>query len=441
MNMVDDVNVKSKENMVKQRVKILFRTGFFHIFGSSVINKIISFASTIVLVRILTKGEYGVFTYSWNIFSILMLFNGLALESSVLQLCSEQSGDDQYAASITGYCMKFGLLYDLLLSAAIVGTALLFPLKINGAKELLLCTVLLPELNYFFNINASYFRSQKKNQNYSRIIVFNTSLVFICQVGGAFLLREKGLAIGSYVSALVTDMLLVFSSVDTRNILKKVRVKQVKEHKTLISIGVVSMINNGIAQMMYLLDVFVLGIVTSDEFVLAGYKVATIIPTALTFVPVAFVTYVYPYFAEHRMDGKWCLRYFKKILKYVSALNLCISSCLILFAQWIVPFIYGSQYNDSETIYIFRLLSANYFFSGTFRTISGNLLVTQRRLKYNMFVAIVSGLINVIGDYWLINLFGARGAAYTTIGVVIISSLMNTFYLVHVFKGKAKETL
>ena len=71
----------------------LRKTGFFHIFGGSVINKAISFLSSIVLVRLLTKGEYGIFTYAWNIYSIILLFNGFGLESSTLQLCSEH-GDD-----------------------------------------------------------------------------------------------------------------------------------------------------------------------------------------------------------------------------------------------------------------------------------------------------------------------------------------------------------
>ena len=82
------------------------------------------------------------------------------------------------------------------------------------------------------------------------------------------------------------------------------------------------------------------------------------------------------------------------------------------------------------------MLSINYFFSGTFRTIAGNLLVTQRRLKYNTIVAVVSGLVNVLGDYILIKIIGARGAALTTMLVVLISSVMNVSYLLYVLKKK-----
>ena len=194
------------------------------------------------------------------------------------------------------------------------------------------------------------------------------------------------------------------------------------------------MLNNGISQMMYLLDVFVIGIVAADETILAAYKVATVIPTALTFIPASLVTYIYPYFAEHRNDGAWCLGRYKIILRYFGLLNLCISGILVVLAPYIIPIIFGVKYNDAETILIFRLLAVNYFFSGTFRVIAGNLLVTQRKLRFNSFVAIVSGCINVTADFILISKMGARGAAVATILVVVFSAVMNTSYIIYTFK-------
>ena len=51
------------------KIQSLHKKGFFYIFGSGVLNKIIGFMSSAILVRIITKEEYGVFTYAWNIFS------------------------------------------------------------------------------------------------------------------------------------------------------------------------------------------------------------------------------------------------------------------------------------------------------------------------------------------------------------------------------------
>jgi Polysaccharide biosynthesis protein. len=48
-------------------IKNLAQRGLMHMFGANVFNKIISFSGTILLVRILSKGEYGVYAYVQNI--------------------------------------------------------------------------------------------------------------------------------------------------------------------------------------------------------------------------------------------------------------------------------------------------------------------------------------------------------------------------------------
>ena len=212
--------------------------------------------------------------------------------------------------------------------------------------------------------------------------------------------------------------------------------KQVQ--KDLISIGLVSMINNGISELLYLLDVFILGIVASNEAVLASYKVATIIPTAMAFIPLSLMTYMYPYFAEHKDDREWCLSNYKKILFGFGGFNLVISSILFLGANIFVKIIFGSQYIDA--VPVFRLLAINYFISGTFRIISGNLLVTQRKLKFNTIVAVLSGIVNVIADYFFIQFWGSIGAALATVLVVVFSSIMNTTYLIYTFRNIGNDT-
>ena len=49
-----------------ERIKHLFKDGFFHILGSSFINKCIAFITNIILVRILSKNDFGVFTGAFN---------------------------------------------------------------------------------------------------------------------------------------------------------------------------------------------------------------------------------------------------------------------------------------------------------------------------------------------------------------------------------------
>lgn len=421
---------------IKAKICQLFKTGFFHIFGSSVINRIIGFLSSIILVRILSKAEYGTFTYAWNIYSIIILFNGMGIEFGALQLSSEHSGDTLYANRVSNYGIRFGMRFNLLLVIALLGIGLFAPLKIAGGRPLLIALCLMPTVQLLYNMTSCFLRSQKRNQEYATIAVINTVMVFVVSAGCAFLLREMGMVVGHYVAYVVAYLvgLLVFHV----HLFSRDDGELGEDKKPLLKISFISMLNNGLSQLMYLLDVFILGIVDPQETILASYKVATMIPAALTFIPLSLITYLYPYFAEHKDDGKWCLNHYKKILLGLGGFNLAFSAVLFVAAPLIIRLLFGQQYIDA--VPIFRLLAVNYFFSGTFRILSGNLLVTQRKLKFNLFVAIVSSLTNAVADYFFIQWWGSMGAALATVLVVLISSVLSTTYLIYTFRRKARVT-
>lgn len=416
------------------KINKLVKTGFFHIFGSSVINKIVAFLSSVVLVRILSKSEYGTFTYSWNIYSILLLANGLGIESGVLQLCSESGENKKKIHEVLNLGSRIGIKFDLFLGGIILAIGCFVNLKIDGADVLLKSLCFLPMIQLLYSLTASVLRAEKRNKEYSKLSIFNTVMIFICSVIGSLLFREKGMILGYYIAYLSSVFVALFR-MKIKFIGKKSN-SNLSEKKTLLSISFVSMCNNGLSQLMYLLDVFVLGIVVGNENILASYKVATTIPAALSFIPISVITYVYPYFAEHREDGRWCLRKYKQLLLGIGIMNITISGMLFVLAPVVLNIMYGSEYLDA--VPVFRILSVNYFLSGTFRVISGNLLVTQRKIKFNFFVAFISGLINVLADFFFIQWWGSIGAAVATVLVVIVSSIMSTSYLIITLKQSIK---
>ena len=62
-----------------EAVKGLYRRGFFHILGSTFLNKIVAFLANIAIVRILSKNDYGVFSGAFNVFFIVFLFYGFGI--------------------------------------------------------------------------------------------------------------------------------------------------------------------------------------------------------------------------------------------------------------------------------------------------------------------------------------------------------------------------
>lgn len=422
--------------MRTEKIKKLFSSGFFHIIGSSAANKIISFLSSFVLVRILTKSEYGTYTYAWNIYSLLVLMSGMGIDSAVLQMMSERSGDEQYGKRISAFGMRFGLAVNFFLSLLILFIGLFADLKIAAARGLLIMLCALPLLQVIINIASANLRATRKNKEYAGLMLINSILILVFSVMGSIIFRETGMVLAQYCACLISVLLCLFFYKAVW--LRADRTLDREERTPLLKIAFISMLNNSLAQLMYLLDVFVLGIVDPQETILASYKVATVIPTALTFIPASLVIYIYPYFAQHKDDKKWCMQHYKKLITAFGIFNLAVSLIMFLLAPFIVRIVFGKQYLDCVTV--FRLLSINYFFSGTFRIISGNLLVTQRKLKFNLLVVVVSSSFNILFDWIFIKQWGSVGAAIATIGVVFISSVMSTSYLVCTFrKGSSSE--
>ncbi len=424
-----NINKESVMNKILPKIKTLLKTGFFHIFGASAINKVLAFLCNIVLLHIISKPEYGVFTYAWNIYSIVILFSGMGITTGLLQLCSEHAGDDDYAMRASDYGTRFGLRINMILSAVLLGIGLFAPLKIESSRIILIATCLMPFVQLYFELMNINLRVKKLNSQFAKMQLINTIVFYGVSLTSAFVIREMGLVVGHYVSWIAAILIGMF--VFKVKLLSNKRETIGEDKVPLFKISVISMTNNSLSHLLYLLDVFVLGIVDPQETILASYKAATLIPTALTFIPASLMTYVYPYFAQHRQDRKWCRKYYGITLLGFGSFNILVSGLLVLLAPVLVKYTYGAQYLDC--VPVFRILSVNYFIAATFRTLSAFLLLTQRALKFNLFVAVVSSVVNIFADYFFIRAWGSVGAAYATVLVVLVSSILSTSYLLYLF--------
>ena len=183
---------------------------------------------------------------------------------------------------------------------------------------------------------------------------------------------------------------------------------------------------------MYLLDIFLIGIILKEEEIVASYKTATLIPFTLTFIPLSVMIFAYPYFAKNFKDTGKVKNHFYEMQKYLIILNLIISSILVIFAPLIIKTIFGSQYLDS--IVPFRILSIGYFIAGSFRIPAGNVIASIRKVKINLYNSILSGVLNILLDIVLIYKLRSTGAAIATTSIFIISSVISNTYLFIYFK-------
>lgn len=415
---------KNKLLYLKQNLIKLFNLGFLNIVSSTIICKILSFSSGLFLVRIIPKNEYGIYSYSNNILSFFILFSGFGVTSAVLQLCSE-SIDYKTKQAYYSLGFTFGLLFNFILGLIIIIFSFLITLPINGSNYYLLLMCFIPLVHIVSELELIYLRTEIKNFEYSvsNVICSLTMLIFVLVLSLYF--KVNGLIMAQYFSYIVSAVIifLIFKiklSFTFKNIF-------LVDIKSFFSICTISVLNNGLSKLMYLLDIFVLGLVAKNDNYIASYKVATNIPTALLFIPSSIIIFIYPYFAKNKDNKNWLFDNYFKIIVSFGIFNLILTFILLIFSNNIIIMLFGNQYNDA--VPIFRVLCISYFFSSTFRIISGNLLITQRKYTFNLFLSILSSGFNTILNYFLIKHFNSIGAAYATLITVIFTSFISTLFL------------
>lgn len=413
-------------------IKKIINHGFSYIFISSVLNKIINFLCNSIIVHLLSKADYGTYVYAYNIIAFALLIAGLGIPSGLLQILSEEFKNKDKVKSLYQSGSSIAGIFNILLCTVLIGTSWCIPLKMEEARRYLFLLSLIPFFDTCLSLQLVYLRSLLRVKQYAIANNINTILLTIFTVIGAYWGQVDGVIYGKYLSYIVSVILFIcifkipffFGKANFKKSLTK----------ELLKLSTISMANNGLSELLYLLDVFIMGITIANQEIIASYKVATYIPSALSFIPLTVITYIYPYFAQHRGDCVWLKKKYPKILLSMGGLNMVIILPLFILAPSIIRVFYGSNYQDA--IFIFRILLINFFVSGTFRILSGNLLVTQRQLKFNFYVALFSGVVNTIGNFILIPKWGSMGAVLTTVFVVIITSILSTYKLCKVIYGE-----
>lgn len=420
---------------VKKKVEYYLNTGFFHIFGANVLNKVIVLLSGVMLVRLVPKQNYGIYSYVLNIVSTAQIFSALGMVSGTFQLCSENVQDEIKKNEIYMYGSSIGIYFNIILSFILFVIPYFIKFPISGVGNLLLYASLLPIVYVLVEFQNIKLRSDLRAKEFSYSNIIGTFLVAICTILGAFMWKDKGAIVGRTMSFILT-YLIVYKYTNTSVNIRPVKV-DIKERNELLSISIVSMVNNGLSQLLYLVDIYVIGLVLVDSTAIATYKVATTIPTAMTFIPTSLIIYIYPYIASRKDEISWVWNTFKKYSLALLSVNTIMVTILFVFADYFIMLIFGKDYSDS--VNVFRILLINYVVTASAKILIGNIMVMLRKLKYNLFETITSSILNILADYFLIKRFSIEGAAIATLFVTVVVSCISLAYLYYLYKSERNQ--
>lgn len=414
--------------------KKLRDTGFFSIVVAGTLNKVIAFISGVILVRVVSKSDYGAYSYALNIINYFVLLNGLGTSSCVVQLCVEKGGDSEAAERVYSAACSLGMLWDLVLTALIVVFALAVPLPLEGANRLLLLLAPFPLFSLAVSFQQERLRSRLMNSQYAVATNVNSVAVLGLSVAGALAGSATGLSVGRSAGMALSALLT--------NRLYKVRIYLRPEgyNRALVAdilkMAVTVCLTNAVSQALTLVGTTLVGNLTGDQELVASYSTATTIPFALAFLPGMVITYASPYFIKRNRERAWMLRHWGLLALACGGISVCVAGVCFACADWLVPLVFGEQYASS--VEPFRVLLVAFAINSAFAQPAGNVLAFHRRYIFNL-CSTAARLAVALGASWaLVPAMGIEGAAWGYLAAICVGSVINVIGCA-IFAGYPKD--
>ena len=417
--------------MIKERIG-LYKNGFFHIFVGNILNKLLAFISSIVIVRLVSKAEYASLAYVDNIYSYVALFAGMGMGSAILKYSS--SDNQRKNLSYLKFALKYGILFQIGVVAFLIIAALLFPFPFSDIKDLVLFYCLYPFLDYCFLVILSIIRALLQSKLYVKISVIQMGSVMTAGIVLTLFVGVKGVLAARYIAVLIAGSMGAAFIINRFKGIKEERLSR-SEIKAFMSMSVSLLIANLFSLVMPLNETFLINNLIKDEVITANYKVATMLPAQITFISSSLMVYYFPIIA--RMEDKkevWKLS--KKIELFTGVAILFTVVCGVVLSKYIILGIYGERYYDA--VEISRTFWIVYSLNAAFRMIPMNILPAIGKARFNAIVAGVTSIIHLGIDYFMVSTYGIAGVAVATALMYFLSGVSYWIYLYSCCR-KAKE--
>ena len=400
---------------------------------ASGINKLISLLLSIVIVRILSKEEYGLFSFAFNKVSIIMVFSGFGITSGILQFCSESISLEK-KKQYYKFGLVFGVIANLILCLLLFLYGATGSMEMQGSTEYLFYLVMLPLVAFCYEFGNTVLRTQDHMVEYANSTNINSVVFAAVSIPLAVLIGVYGYIIGYYTSYIIAVgyIMWVLFSGQGLGIWKSIKIQWL-DIKPLLSFSIICMLTNSLSNVLGYIDLEMVGQIIPNAEVLAAYKIGSGIPSQATFITAAIVTAVYPNFAKNQGNYPWLKTNISKLLLGLLVINGIVAAVLFFGAELIIQILYGPEYSDA--VLMLKISSVGYLLSSTIRIPFGTLLLSMRKVSFNLVVCAISGVLNVILDLLLIPKYGSMGAVFTSVIVILVSGVMSSTRFVMYMKS------
>jgi O-antigen/teichoic acid export membrane protein len=394
--------------------------------------QLLGMLSFILLVRVFSKEDYGIWVIFLSIVNIVELSkNGFTQEATIKYLSSANRADKR---RITTASFVINIVLTIILCILLLLCSNLFVSlwKSTELVHMLYISIImffisgvLAQLNYAEQSNLSF-----RGNFYSFL---TRQLLFFLFIGYCYITHHEltltALAIAQTVTVAIATLVAYFLNKKYIKFTYRVDMSWVKKifnfGKYTFGIGLTSVISGSIDQMM-------LGSMLSKA-ASGSFNVAVRI-TGFADIPItAMASIVFPQSAlRMERDGVGAVKYLYE--RSVGVILGILTPCVILlffFSDYLLFVMAGHKYDDALPLLKITLLTCILYPYGRQ---AGTVLASAGKVKYNFVLMIINVGILIILNYFFIKSFGVIGAAYATLISSIISVILNQIVLYKLFK-------
>lgn len=380
------------------------------------------FAGFFILVRLLTKQEYGVWVLFMSTITILEAIRTGLIQTALIRYLSA-SDDEGRPVIMTASALLSGIVTLVCVLASLVFSGILARLWDSPQLVTLFLVynlgfILSGILNLFNWLEQASFRFKG---------VFFTGLVrqviFFAFVGGAYFFNYKiqlvqlvwvqviSIALATGLAYYYVRLHLQFSMVGVGDWLKKL----FGYGKYGFGTSVSSLLSGTLDQMM-------LGAMLSPA-ASGAFNIAVRITNLIDIPTNAMAVIVFPQSARRMAEeGKDAIKYlYEKSVGTTLAILLPGVLFLYFFADWTISLIAGEKYDDSIPLLKITLM---YSLLIPFGRQFGTILDSIGKTKVTFYVVLITTLVNLGLNYYFIGWLGVLGAAYATLVSNIIGFMI-----------------
>ncbi|RZT21373.1 oligosaccharide flippase family protein [Fictibacillus sp. BK138] len=395
------------------------------------ITLLIALISTPIITRILTPEEFGVFSLFTITVNFLIVIATMGLDQSYARYYYDGSNPLKLFYLTLTSSLLISIVFSLILLPWLnVVIKFIFNIESTLIGFLLIFGLIIGILNKFILL---LFRMEQKAKLYSLFQVTMKVTELILLIVLYYFLNNH---LQNYLIPIISFLLSVFfttlvgymfkSSLNIKN-LQRIEGRTIKFSK-LFRYGFPLAISLIITWLFQYADRFLIkNIAGYNE--LGIYSAAFKIISILNILQVSFTTFWVPV-SNEKFFGlkKNSTDFFKQMFNLVSFVMITLGFVLILFRDFLI-YIFGNSYENA--IYVFPML----IFIPIMYTISEISVVGinfYKKQKWQIIIAIVTCLLNIILNYLFIPNWGAKGAAISTgisyILFMFLRTIVGNFY-------------